>query len=141
MPDLDHKLNRPPQFGEATGMARVVTVSSLSGLPAGTFKQMQFTAKISDPYCEWNNGFWNFAVAEGELKVTRVENPEKYFDMSIHGLSALVFCGTISRYSNIHQFLCASDLVLRGLANPDDSTQRILSQMFPPTCPYLLEMF
>jgi hypothetical protein len=108
-----------------TPMGRVVEVRGIGGLQTGPG---EFTARISDPTCPWNEGIWRFETTGGTLQVSAAE--EAACELSIHGLSALVY-GT-------HD--CA-DFAIRGWGDPPPEIQVVMSQMFPAKLPYLHENF
>jgi predicted acetyltransferase len=104
-----------------TPMGRVTIVEYLSGMQVGDGK---FSATITDPYCEWNNGTYTFEGSNGELKVSKTSKAD--FELSIEGLSALVFCGSDP-----------ADFVYRGWGNPPEKAQAAMRQMFPSAFPFI----
>ncbi|MCB9438566.1 MAG: GNAT family N-acetyltransferase [Anaerolineales bacterium] len=115
----------PISEGPPTPMGRVTIVEQLSGIHTGAGA---FTAQIVDEYCPWNNGTYCFETVEGQLVVTPAEIAD--CELSIQGLSALVFCG----YD-------PADFVYRGWGNPDTDTQAVMRSMFPPAWPYVSANF
>lgn len=104
-----------------TPMGRVVIVEDLGGIRIGDSK---FSATITDSYCEWNNGSFVFEVVEGKLQVSRTNKADS--ELSIEGLSALVFCGSDP-----------ADFVYRGWGNPSDEVQAAMREMFAPAFPFI----
>lgn len=111
----------PISEGPPTPMGRVAIVEALSGIHTGAGA---FTAKVVDADCPWNNGIYCFETVEGQLVVTPAEIAD--CELSIDGLSALVFCG----YN-------PSDFVYRGWGNPNPDIQAVMRSMFPPAWPYV----
>jgi predicted acetyltransferase len=106
-------------------MGRVINVEKLDGMRVG---EGSFTTKIQDPFCPWNQGFWQFSSEDGLLRVTRVNSSE--CELSIQALSALAY-GT----HNI------DDFTWRGWASIPDHVQETMKRMFSPQIPYLDEEF
>jgi predicted acetyltransferase len=94
-------------------------------------KHEQFSARISDPICPWNEGVWQFSAVEGRLVVQSAPaGATADTDLTIQGLSALIY-GT-------HD---PADFALRGWGSPAPALQTTLRQMFPAGLPYLHEYF
>ena len=106
-------------------MGRVVVVEGLSGMNAG---RGNFSVRVTDEQCPWNEGSYAFESANGRLSVSRSKTHDGELD--IKGLSALVFAG----YD-------PGDFVFRGWGDPDSEVQRAMRSMFPSSQPYLHEEF
>ncbi len=106
-------------------MGRVVDVAKLGGMHTGPG---QFSARVGDPFCPWNEGTWQFETVGGVLRTCASDRAD--CDLSIHALAALIY-GT-------HD---PSDFAIRGWGNPTPETQTIMRTMFPPLTPYLHEWF
>lgn len=102
-------------------MARVVDVAKLEGLQTGPGR---FSAKITDPFCPWNENTWKFKSADGVLEVKPA--PTAAFTLSIQALSALVY-GTHN----------VEDFSFRGWGNPSPAEQETLRTLFPPQAPFM----
>lgn len=113
----DHAWNAP--------MARVVTVSALSGIGAG---DGQVTLTINDDQAEWNRGTWTFRGEDGKLTVS--EGGEPQAEISITGLSALVFSG-----------MDPVMIGFRGWGEINADAHAIVRSIFPPVMPHLHELF
>jgi predicted N-acetyltransferase YhbS len=107
-------------------MGRVVSVERLTGLPAGAGA---FTARVRDDQCPWNAGTYRFEGVDGRLVVGRA-TATPACDLTIHGLSALVYTG--------HD---PADFRYRGWGDPPPDTQRAMREIFPPARPYVYEGF
>ena len=118
-------LELTPKAG-STPMGRVLDVRQLDGLRVGGGS---FTASITDEQCEWNTGTYHFDGLSGKLQIERVET-ESGFEMSINGLTALVFSG--------HE---PEDFQFRGWGDPSLRDLATLRTMFSRELPYLHEMF
>lgn len=109
-------------------MGRVLDVARIGGLAA---RPGQFSARISDPICPWNEGVWQFSAVEGRLVVQSAPaGATADTDLTIQGLSALIY-GT-------HD---PADFALRGWGSPAPALQTTLRQMLPAGLPYLHEYF
>jgi len=108
-------------------MGRVVDVAGLGGMHTGSGC---FTARIADPLCPWNEKPWRFETVDGLLRVGPAGAGAVACDLSIHGLSALVY-GT-------HD---PGDFVIRGWGNPAPDVQAAMRAVFPPMVPHLHERF
>jgi hypothetical protein len=54
-------------------MSRVLEVEKIGGIEVG---EGSFSAKIIDPLCLWNEGFWHFEGSDGKLFLLRAQvNP------------------------------------------------------------------
>ena len=106
-------------------MGRVLEIEKIAGLEVG---DGSFTAQVSDPICQWNEGVWQFESANGVLAVNK--GGSATCKLSINALSALVY-GT-------HD---ASDFALRGWGNPPGDLQLAMRSMFPARLPYLHEFY
>ena len=70
-------------------MARVVDVAGLEGLPVA---QGNIIVKINDPYCDWNNGIFQFSSNSGNLSITKMPSKTKFScELTVEGLTALVY--------------------------------------------------
>jgi hypothetical protein len=119
--DMQVKTESP----ERAPMGRVLDVSRLGGMQVGSGR---FSARIADPLCSWNEGFWRFESADGTLQVARADGAD--CDLSIQALTALVY--------GAHDL---DDFAIRGWGNPSPKVQATLRAMFPPMTPYLHENF
>ena len=106
-------------------MGRVVDVANIGGMQVG---QGEFSARIQDDICPWNEGVWKFAANDGRLEIARGEEAD--CKLTIQGLSALMF-GT----HHVDEYL------IRGWGDPSDKIQAVMQRMFPPKQPYLHEYF
>jgi len=106
-------------------MGRVLDVSKLGGMQTG---QGSFRAQNRDPDCPWNDGIWKFGGDSGTLEVTPAQHAD--FDLSIQGLSALVY--------GVND---PTDFAIRGWGDPPPETQSTLREIFPPKLPYLHEYY
>jgi predicted acetyltransferase len=106
-------------------MARVIDVCALGGMQTGSGR---FAARITDPYCPWNDGVYAFESTEGALRVSPTASAD--CSLTIQGLTALVY-GT-------HE---PGDFSLRGWGEPSPAVQASMRAMFPPKLPYLHEVF
>lgn len=116
-----------PIFGLPTPMGRVVSVDSLDGIPVG---EGSFTALVSDDNCDWNNAAFRFSGVDGELRVDQLSSREADCELTIQGVSALVY-GTHA----------PEDFYYRGWGDPEPETQQIMSRMFPRANPWLHAAF
>lgn len=106
-------------------MGRVIDIEQLNGLPVG---EGNFTARIVDPICPWNEGIWTFSDQNGKLQVTRAQQTDSW--LGIQGLSALVFGGIPPENFAFHEW---GELPVRTL--------QAMTRLFPPMIPYLHEYF
>lgn len=107
------------------GMARIVDVRGLDGLPAG---DGHFTAQIVDEHAPWNDGTYTFTGDGGALTVRQADSAD--CTLTIQGLTALLY-GTHDPAS----------FAPRGWGDPTPATQAVMRAMFPPRLPYLYESF
>jgi predicted acetyltransferase len=119
--DLQVKVESPIR----AAMSRVLDVEKIGGMGAGAGN---FSARVIDPLCPWNEGFWRFEARDGKLHVSQTSSAD--CEMTIQGLSALI-AGT-------HDL---QDFPLRGWGNPTPDLQAIQRKMFPRTSPFLHENF
>jgi predicted acetyltransferase len=106
-------------------MSRVLDIEQISGMEAG---QGNFSAKVIDPLCPWNEGAWRFESDQGKLRVQKSSTSD--CELTIQGLTALI--------SGIHE---PQDIPLRGWGNSDATVQAIQREMFPRMNPFMHEMF
>lgn len=106
-------------------MGRVVDVANIGGMEVG---QGEFTVRIQDEICPWNEDVWNFTVQDGRLVISRGQKADQ--ELTIQGLSALIF-GT-------HR---VDEFSIRGWGNPSKEIQKQMQNMFPLKQPYLHEYF
>lgn len=104
-------------------MGRVLNIQKMEGMQVG---QGHFSAQITDPYCAWNEGAYQFESIDGHLRVTPTDHAD--CELSIQAISALAF-GTHN----------PEDFVFRGWGNP--AIIEIMRQMFPPLLPFAHERF
>ena len=119
--DLQIK-TEPPRLNP---MGRILDVSQISGMHTGPG---QFSARIIDPFCPWNESLWQFKTQDGILQVTPAQEAD--CELTIQALSTLVY-GT-------HD---PADFPFRGWGNPSEEVQRSMLSMFPAAQPYLHEYF
>ena len=114
--DLDMSLSslEPP-------LGRVLDVTGLEGLPVGPG---EFSARIVDPQCPWNEGIYRFESVDGALHITSAEHAD--CELRINALAALIY-GT-------HD---PGDFAFRGWGEPSAATQAAMLSMFPRALPYL----
>ena len=103
-------------------MARVIDLTLLNGLTIGSGEML---IRITDPDCPWNNGNWRFSNSDGHL-VIQNEHRQPEFEMSIHGVSALVY-GVFD----------PDEFLFRKWGNPNSDQQKRLRNMFPPLIPFM----
>ncbi len=108
-------------------MGRVVDVAKLGGMHTGPGR---FTARIADPLCPWNEKTWQFETVDGLLQVSSADANAVGCDLSIQGLTALVY-GT-------HD---PGDFAIRGWGSPPPELQSAMRAIFPPMVPHLHERF
>lgn len=108
-------------------MGRVVSVEGLNGLPVGAG---QFTARILDEQCPWNDAAWAFTAQEGRLAVSPTPAGSADCQLSIQALSALVY--GVGK---------PADFEWRGWGDPPPDVQATLRTMFPPCAPFFHERF
>jgi predicted acetyltransferase len=106
-------------------MSRVLNVEKIGGMSVG---EGNFSARIIDAICPWNEGVWNFASSEGKLIVSKSSQAE--CELTIQGLSALI-AGTQD----------PQDIPLRGWGDSDPAIQTIQRGMFPRAVPFMHENF
>jgi hypothetical protein len=76
-----------------------------------------FSARITDPLCQWNAALWRFGSSDGALQVTRADEADCY--LSIQALRALVY--------GAHD---PDDFAIRGWGNPSPAVQAVMRAMF-----------
>ncbi len=109
-------------------LGRVIAVPKVAGLHCGPGR---FSARISDPFCPWNDGSYLFESTDGVLHVEQQEKSVPVdCDLDIHALSTLIY-GT-------HE---PDSFALRDWGNPSLKVQETMRSMFPPLLPYLHERF
>ncbi|MBI5932048.1 MAG: GNAT family N-acetyltransferase [Chloroflexi bacterium] len=106
-------------------MGRILNIQQIGGMQVGSG---QFSAHIRDPFCNWNEGLYQFESVDGLLKVTPTDRAD--CELTIQAISALVF-GTHT----------PADFALRGWGNPSPATIATMHQLFPPILPYAHERF
>jgi len=106
-------------------MSRILNVAKINGMETGAGN---FSARIIDPLCPFNEGNWKFETINGRLHVSKTDRAD--CELSIQGLTALVF-GT-------HD---PQDFPLREWGNPTAGIQSIMRVMFPKLMPFLHENF
>jgi len=106
-------------------MGRVLDVARIGGMQIGPG---QFTARISDPCCPWNEGSWRFQAVDGELQIEPADRAD--CDLTIQALAALIY-GTHN----------PADFVYRDWGNPSLAVQSTMQTMFPPMLPHIHEVF
>ncbi|MHA1399434.1 MAG: GNAT family N-acetyltransferase [Candidatus Heimdallarchaeaceae archaeon] len=109
----------------ASPMGRIVSVEDLSGMCVGTG---EFTAKIIDPQCEWNNKHFRFVSKDGVLEVEEIENSE--CTLTIQGLSALIYGGYDSY-----------DFKYRGWGDPSSQVVEKMIKLFPEKLAFIHSEF
>lgn len=106
-------------------MGRILNISQISGMQVG---KGQFTAKITDSQCPWNEGLWKFENENGLLKVSPAQSAD--CELTIQGISSLIY-GT--HHPEIFQ--------IRGWGNPTIEVQQRMINLFPARIAYLHEHF
>jgi len=106
-------------------MCRVLDIEKIDGMSVG---DGNFSARVSDPICAWNDDCWRFESRDGRLWVSRSSRAD--CNLTIQGLTALI--------AGAHD---PQDFPLRGLGDPDLEVQSRLRRMFPGMRPFLHEMF
>ncbi len=110
----------------ASAMGRVMIVEELSGMKV---ENGHFKARISDPYCDWNNGVFSFQSLNGLLLVEKGDG-QPDCEMTINGLSAIIYGG--------HEI---EDLKIKGQISGNSTIIKTIETMFPPLYPHLHEDF
>lgn len=113
------------EYKDHVPMGRVVDVAKIGRMQVGPGR---FTARISDPFCPWNEGVWQFASVDGLLQVSQVKEAD--CELKIQALSALVY-GTND----------PGDFEIRGWGNPSPQIRAVMRSMFPPLLPDIGEIF
>lgn len=108
-------------------MGRVLDVARLGGMEVGPG---EFSARIRDEQCPWNEGTYQFRAVDGRLQVTSSTAGVAAGELTIAGLSALIY-GT-------HE---PETFALRGWGTPTAALQATLRTMFPSRLPFLHETF
>jgi predicted acetyltransferase len=106
-------------------MSRVLDVEKIGGMHVG---EGSFSAKIIDPLCPWNEGYWHFESNAGRLEVSKASSAD--CELTIQGLTTLI--------NGAHD---PQDIPLRKWGNPNEGLQVIQRDMFPKINPYMHEMF
>ena len=106
-------------------MGRVIDVAGIDGMQTGPG---QFSVRILDPACPWNEGPWKFETCHGKLSITRA--PSATFELTIQALSALVY-GTVD----------PADFAYHGWGSPGQESMPAIQAMFPRKLPHLYEYF
>jgi hypothetical protein len=106
-------------------MSRVLDIERIGGMNVGNGN---FSARIIDSLCPWNEGCWRFESSDGRLQVAKSLKVD--CDLTIQGLTALI--------AGVHD---PQDIPLRGWGNPDAALQSIQREMFPRMNPYMHETF
>jgi predicted acetyltransferase len=119
--DLDVKV----EAAIRPGMNRVLDIEKLAGMNVG---DGEFSVKVIDPLCPWNEGRWQFAGHDNKLAVSKTSQAE--CELTIQALSALI-AGTRS----------PQDFTFRGWGNPDSKTQTRMQEVFPGMIPFMHENF
>lgn len=127
LPDLAATFHSRALPWHPNPMGRVVQVAGLGGIAVGPGR---VAVRIADPQAPWNDGVWSLARVAGRLVVEPVPGAQADADLTIAGLSALVFAGTDP-----------ADFPFRGWGDPDPAAQDALRALFPPALPYLHEDF
>ncbi|MCO5214834.1 MAG: GNAT family N-acetyltransferase [Thermomicrobiales bacterium] len=120
---MDVITNDADSWGPAMG--RIVTVAGLTGIGAG---DGAVCLTVSDDQAPWNNGTFTFTGHDGTLLVHEGGTPQG--EVTIHGLSALVFSGIDARL-----------LPIRGWGRVHTDAMATLAQIFPPVVPIIESMF
>lgn len=115
----------PTIRAEKAPMGRVLDITKLSGLKTGAG---DFTARISDPVCPWNEGAYRFETIDGKLQISSATTVD--CQLTIQALTALVY-GT-------HD---PETFAIRGWGNPSKHDQKTIRNMFSSKQPYLHEVF
>lgn len=113
------------ESADRPAMCRILDVEKIGGMQVGNG---EFSARIMDPTCSWNEGNWHFESTDGMLQVTKSNQAD--CEINIKGLSVLV---TGSRDPQDFSFL--------GWGNPTPELQSVMKELFPPARPYMHEMF
>jgi predicted acetyltransferase len=132
--DVNGKIDRPETPARSQPMGRIISVERLAGISIpfeATHKGLQFTAKIIDEDCQWNNGYFRFESGkDGTLAVSK-ENKGGEFTLTIQGLAAVIFCG-----------VPLSDLEMLDFASGcTDEMRATVATMFPQTVPYVHQVY
>jgi hypothetical protein len=106
-------------------MGRVLDVGRLGGMQVGPG---EFTARVSDPLCPWNEGAWRFASDGGALRVERAK--EAACELTIQGVAALVY--------GAH---APESFPFRGWGEGGPEAWRVMRGMFEPRIAHLHQRF
>lgn len=116
---------QPKTTSIESALGRVLDVTRLAGIEVGPG---QFTARISDPFCPWNEGCYRFASDGGCLDITPSVGAE--CTLSIEALTGLVY--------GIRD---PEVFALEGWGDPSPDLQATMRSMFPACLPFLHEEF
>jgi predicted acetyltransferase len=125
--DADMTVTTDSPEGWNGPMARIVSLDGIAGIRAGDGK---VTVKVTDPQAPWNEGIWTLRGAGGTLEVEQDSEAVPQAELTIQALSALVFTG-----------LDPALLRYRGWGDPDETVSDALRALFPPTEPFIFELF
>ena len=106
-------------------MGRVLDIEKLNGLQVG---DGQFTAKVTDPTCPWNEGIWQFESQGKELSISKADKAD--CALNIQGISSLVFGNNPP-----------GEFTYRGWGEIPAEVQKEMTSLFPPAIPHLHEYF
>ena len=106
-------------------MSRVLDVEKIGGMGVG---EGNFSARITDAICPWNEGVWHFASSDGQAEVSKSAKAD--CELTIQGLTALI-AGTQD----------PQDIPLRGWGDSDPAIQAVQRGMFPKAVPFMHENF
>jgi predicted acetyltransferase len=108
-----------------SAMSRVLNFEHIGGMQVG---EGNFSARIVDPICPWNEDVWRFESQLGRLAVSRTSNAD--CELTIQGVSSLV--------SGVHD---PQDFSPRGWGNPSSAQVLSLRRMFSGLRPFMHENF
>jgi hypothetical protein len=106
-------------------MCRVLDVEKIGGMNVG---EGNFSARIIDPLCPWNEGVWCFESNQGKLQVSKTSKAD--CELTIPGLTTLI--------AGVHD---PQDIPLRSWGDVDASIQAVQHGIFPGMNPFLHENF
>ncbi len=116
---------RPTVTSIEAALGRVLDVTRLAGIAVGPG---QFTARITDPFCPWNEGDYRFRSVDGVLEITPAVGAD--CTLSIEALTGLVY--------GIRD---PEVFALEGWGDPSPEVQASMRAMFPARLPFLHEEF
>lgn len=119
--DLKMKVESTPDMP----MARILDIEQMGGMEVG---EGNFTIKVTDPLCPWNEGAWQLQSQDGKLVVSTASQAD--LTLTIQGLTGLIM-GT-------HEPEC---FPFREWGRPNTEQCAALRRLFPGRMPFIHEAF